>query len=210
MAYMATDAFEYYWQEYDRWYEKHAAVYLSELEVVRGVLPKEGAGVEIGVGTGRFALPLGIRVGVDLSMSMLNLAKKRGIQTVCADAHHLPFKNESFDFAVLVVTLCFLQNPRQAMEETRRVLRSRGTIIIGIIDRDSFLGRLYELKKSKFYEAARFFSVPEVTELLQSVGFSAPSYEQTIFKHPHELKQTEQPKPGYGEGGFVIISAFKE
>ena len=59
--------FDKYYSKYEAWYEKNKYVYLSELEVVKKVLPKEGVGLEIGVGTGRFALPLDIKFGVDTS-----------------------------------------------------------------------------------------------------------------------------------------------
>jgi ubiquinone/menaquinone biosynthesis C-methylase UbiE len=206
---VALDAFEYYWQEYDQWYEKHIPVYLSELEALKRALLPQGNGIEIGVGTGRFASALGVKVGADLSLPMLNQAKQRGIQALCADAHHLPFKDETFDFALIVLTLCFLHDPQQAIAETRRVLRSNGTIILGMIDKDSFLGRLYQLRKSKFYEAARFFSVRQMTRLLKTQAFHTFSYHQTIFKHPNEVKAIEPTKPGHGEGGFVVISAAK-
>jgi len=46
---------------------------------VRVLLPWQGLGLEIGVGTGRFAAPLGIKVGVDPSMAMLAYAAERGV-----------------------------------------------------------------------------------------------------------------------------------
>ena len=49
--------------EYDAWFERHRESYLSELAAVREFFPVGGKGVEIGVGTGRFAGPLGIPTG---------------------------------------------------------------------------------------------------------------------------------------------------
>ena len=42
-------------EKYDRWFDKNRNTYLSELEAVKYFLPAKGKGVEIGVGTGRFA-----------------------------------------------------------------------------------------------------------------------------------------------------------
>ena len=56
--------FEKYYNQYDLWYEKNEFTYLSELEAIREVLPKSGRGLEIGVGTGRFAQSLGIAIGI--------------------------------------------------------------------------------------------------------------------------------------------------
>jgi hypothetical protein len=47
---------------------------------VRSLLPAGGYGVEIGVGTGRFAVSLGIAVGVEPSPAMAELARRRGIE----------------------------------------------------------------------------------------------------------------------------------
>ena len=59
-----TTAFDEQPNDYDAWFENHPDLYLSELEAVRIFIPAKGSGVEIGVGTGRFAVPLGILIGV--------------------------------------------------------------------------------------------------------------------------------------------------
>ncbi|MGQ9673958.1 MAG: hypothetical protein ACUVV5_12660, partial [Candidatus Aminicenantales bacterium] len=48
------------WKSYDEWYDKHPALYQSELAALRKVVPS-GTGLEIGVGTGRLAVPLAVR-----------------------------------------------------------------------------------------------------------------------------------------------------
>ncbi len=65
----------------------------------------------MGVGTGRFALPPGITVGVEPALAMTSIARKRGIEVYEARAEELPFDNESFDFVVMVTTICFLRDP---------------------------------------------------------------------------------------------------
>ena len=46
-------------EEYDRWFDEHPAIYLSELNALR-MAACHGIGLEMGVGTGRFAMPLGV------------------------------------------------------------------------------------------------------------------------------------------------------
>jgi len=60
-----VNIFDRYYKRYDNWYEKNKFAYLSELKTVRKVLPRKGKGLEIGVGTGRFAAALGISTGID-------------------------------------------------------------------------------------------------------------------------------------------------
>ncbi len=179
---------------------------------LRSLLPRSGTGLEVGVGTGRFALPLGITVGVEPAHAMASIARKRSIEVYEARAEEFPFDNESFDFVVMVTTICFLPRPIQALLEVRRVLKPRGCIIMGIIDKDSHLGEAYEAKKSEstFYRYAHFYSVTQVIEWLRELGYDIIRTCQTIFKNPEEIASLEPVKEGYGEGGFVAILAQKE
>lgn len=65
------------------------APYQSELLTIRALLPWDGLGLEIGVGTARFAAPLGVQVGIDPSSAMLRYAAGRGITVVRATAERL-------------------------------------------------------------------------------------------------------------------------
>lgn len=58
-----TGPFDRHSREYEHWFSEHSFVYRSELEAVGSLLSAGGEGLEIGVGSGRFAAPLGIRIG---------------------------------------------------------------------------------------------------------------------------------------------------
>jgi len=83
------DVFEHFVNEYEEWFLKHKFAYLSELKAVKALLP-EGRGVEIGVGTGRFAVPLKIKIGVEPSKRMGKIARRRGILVIEGTAENLP------------------------------------------------------------------------------------------------------------------------
>jgi len=51
------DPFNTHHKRYEAWFTHHQAAYYSELLAVRALLPWQGLGLEIGVGTGRFAGP---------------------------------------------------------------------------------------------------------------------------------------------------------
>jgi len=206
---MIKNIFDQYYQKYDAWYDKHNFVYLSEIEALRKVIPKKGKGLEIGVGTGRFAHALGIQYGVDHSKKCLQIAKKRGIEIKFGHGEKLPFKNFSFDYVAIIITLCFVKDPLKVLSEARRVLKKNGKIIVAIIDKESFLGKFYQKKKSVFYKHANFFGVKELTSLLEKVGFKRFSYYQTIFKLPEKIDSVKKPQKGFGKGGFVVIAAVK-
>jgi SAM-dependent methyltransferase len=132
-----------HWTRYEAWFERHEAAYLSELLALRALVPWSGLGLEIGVGSGRFAAPLGIRVGVDPSPRMLALAPARGIAVVQGVAEVLPFAPASFDHALVATTICFVDSPAYMLAEAHRVLRPGGTLVIGFVDRQSPIGQDY-------------------------------------------------------------------
>jgi len=201
--------FDRYYQKYDAWYDKHKFAYLSELEAIKRVLPKKGKGLEIGVGTGRFAAALGITMGIDPSRNMLEIAKKRGVKVQLDSGEKLYFKNSSFDYVTIIITLCFVKDPLKVLDEARRVLKKNGKIIIGIIDKESFLGKFYQSRKSVFYKQANFFGVRELVDLLKTIGFNRISYYQTIYKLPDKISSIQKAKKGFGKGGFIVIGAYK-
>jgi len=206
---MAWDVFNRYAERYDKWFDLNPFVFKSELIVLRKVLPKDGIGVEIGVGTGRFASSLNIKIGIDPSISMLRIAKKRKINLVRAVSEDLPFLDSSIDFLLMNTVLCYVNDPIRSIREARRVLRPNGKLIIGMIDGDSFLGRIYKSNGSSFYKDARFYPVLDVLSWLRRFDFGEIEVFQTMFKKTSEIKEIEPVKEGYGEGGFVVISSKK-
>ncbi|HKZ42934.1 MAG TPA: class I SAM-dependent methyltransferase [Candidatus Hodarchaeales archaeon] len=203
--------FEDYANEYDEWFLKNAFAYQSEVAALKQFVPPVGTGVEIGAGTGRFAKPLGIQIGVEPAKSMAVLARDRGIAVVRAVAERLPFQESCFDSALMVTTICFLKDPLAALREALRVLKPEGVLVLGIIDKESPIGEAYESSKesSKFYHDARFYSVSEVQRWLETLPCRLIGISQTIFTPPAILTEVEPPKEGYGEGGFVAIAAAK-
>jgi len=197
-------------KRYDEWYEENKFAYLSELEAIKKVLPQKGIGLEIGVGTGRFAAPLGIKYGIDPSEKMLSIASLRGVEIKKSKGENIPFQNSSFDYVAIIFTLCFVTNPKKVLEEAFRVLKKSGKIIIGIIDKNSYLGRHYQNNRGSFYKKAKFFTVEDTAMLIKKAGFHKFSFYQTLFDLPEKITCIENPLKGYGLGGFVVISAVKK
>lgn len=203
-----TSAFDENVSAYDAWFDTNRQLYLAEFEAVRGFIPPHGTGVEIGVGTGRFAASLGITVGVEPSPGMAELARKRGVEVVEGVAESLPFGDETFDFALMVTVVCFLDDVTRAFRETGRILRPHGALIVGFIDGESELGRKYSTKKeeSRFYRDATFFSVTELERYMRQADFSRFAYRQTLFPDRPDPQHVED---GHGKGSFVVVRAVK-
>lgn len=202
-------AFEQHHQRYEDWFERHEAAYVSELLAMRAFVPWQGRGLEIGVGSGRFAAPLGIQVGVDPSPAMLEYAAQRGIEGIEGVGEDLPLADDSFDYAILVTTLCFVDSPEAMLAEARRVLRPCGQLVIGFIDRESRLGQSYAAHQdeSVFYRDATFHSADEVAGLLQDGGFSVTAWGQTLARSLAETREIEPLRSGRGNGAFVVVTA---
>jgi SAM-dependent methyltransferase len=204
--------FETHSQRYEAWFEKHEAAYISELLALRPFVPWEGRGIEIGVGSGRFAAPLGVQVGVDPSPSMLVHAAARGIEAVEGVAENLPFADGSFDHALVVTTLCFVDSPARMLAEARRVLKPGGRLVIGFIDRESTLGQNYLLHQAEsvFYREATFYSADEVARLLLEAEFTACAWGQTLAHSLAETREIEPLRTGRGQCAFVVVSASSQ
>ena len=205
-------AFDRNVDQYEAWFVDHPLAYVSELHAVRELLPPGGSGIEIGIGTGRFAAPLGIKKGIEPSRAMAELAKKKGLEVVSGVAEKLPFTDGEFDFALMVTTVCFLDDVALAFREVHRVLKSGGLLIIGFVDRESPLGKEYQKRKDKsaFYKGATFYSVGELVTFLEKAGFTDFAFRQTLFNPPGDMEKVDPVKKGHGEGSFVVVRGVKK
>ena len=97
--------------------------------------------LDVGTGTGVLVphlLPLlgdaGRVVAVDISPEMLRQAESKAFPATVtfrrADVHHLPFPDSSFDRVICNAAFPHFDNPRLSLREMRRVLRSRGYLVI--------------------------------------------------------------------------------
>jgi len=206
-----TKPFDEYASQYEDWFERNRIVYESELRTIRAQMPKSNNGIKIGVGSGRFAIPLGIKIGIEPSRKMRDIAQKRGIEVIDGVAESLPFDDSQFDFALIVTTICFLDDIEASFKEAYRVLKPSGFLVIGFIDSESPFGKLYQQHKeeSLFYRIATFYKVDDVVFNLKKVGFKNFNFTQTIFHDLAEIRDIETIKEGYGEGSFVVIRAIK-
>jgi ubiquinone/menaquinone biosynthesis C-methylase UbiE len=214
---MAENIFDVLTDQYDAWYDSEDGrpLYKSELKCLRPMVESSpGPILEIGVGTGRFAMHFSEVTGIDPSPNALGMARKRGVKTVAGYGENLPFEDESFGCILIIVTLCFVDRPLDVLREAKRVLRKDGSVIIGLVPRDSVWGAFYEEKKRAghpFYRNARFYTLKDVEDMLRTTGLKIVKIRSTLQQKPDESRRTEEPADGHVDGaGFLCIEAKKD
>jgi SAM-dependent methyltransferase len=200
---------------YDSWFDGEGRlIFAIETRAFQSLLPLlPGPWLEIGVGSGRFAEALGIETGIDPSIKLLTMARRRGICGFLGRGEQIPFSEGTFGTAFVIVTLCFLDAPLAVLGETHRILRPGGKVVLGLVLCESPWGRFYTLKKReghRFYTHATFYSYDEVVGLLRQVGFDVERVISTLFQRPGEVQHMEEPCDGvFGDAGFTIVVGRK-
>ncbi|MDP8003047.1 MAG: class I SAM-dependent methyltransferase [Caldisphaera sp.] len=211
---LVFDPFDLYSIRYDKWYDNHRIIYENELNAVK--IAKEGTrqpSLEIGVGSGRFAKPLNIDLGIDPSDSLLKIAKSRGVNVIKSVGEYLPFSNNKLNTVYILITICFLDDPIKTLKESFRVLKKEGILITGLVPKDSKWGNYYEMLKEKgnpFYRYAKFYTYSEILGMLEESGFHAVEVISTLFQNPNKEEKIDVVVKAYHkDAGFVIIKANK-
>jgi len=200
--------------EYEAWFEEYPFVFQSEVNALQEVMPKGDylRGLEVGTGTGKFAHALGITEAVEPADNMRIKAINKGIGVIDAEAEHLPFHDSSFDYVLMAFCISYFNCIHFAFKEAHRVLKPGGSLILGFLDKDSIIGNEYEAKRpsSTFYKEAIFYSPERIVTELKRSGYKNFVFYQTLFKALNDIKEVEIPKPGFGEGSFVVIRSIKK
>lgn len=126
--------------------------------------------LEVGPGTGVYALPMAGRVGpsgtvagLDLQQQMLDNLDRRAARASASnlelrqgDATALPYEDASVDGAFLVTVLGEVPDRNAALRELRRVLRPGGRVVFGETALDPHLMTLGALKREAQAAGLRF------------------------------------------------------
>lgn len=143
-AWWMTDSAPYPYSQ--RWLLDLPLPFLSLRRLDRMLMPSPGMRIlEIGPGTGLQSLHVAPQLGergrldvVDVQQPMLDHVSARAVKLgvgnivpTLADAHSLPFEDETFDAAYLVTAIGEIPEPAVTLGELRRVLKPAGRLVVG-------------------------------------------------------------------------------
>ncbi|MBC7812034.1 MAG: class I SAM-dependent methyltransferase, partial [Burkholderiales bacterium] len=157
-----------------------------------GHLTLESRVLEIGIGTGRIAVPVAHYVrayyGVDISRPMMNrLRAKQTTEPIYlteGDATQLPFPDAAFDAIVVVHVFHLIPDAASALRELQRVLRPGGVLLHGHGHTRAGIRELWDAWESINPAPSRGVDTDKQGDFLKSEGWQAASGEQT---HEYEV-----------------------
>jgi ubiquinone/menaquinone biosynthesis C-methylase UbiE len=124
---------------YDRFMKKDEAAYQDVIQRIVQELNPEDHVLEIATGTGIIALGLAHHIkcieAIDFAPDMIKAACKKSKQSYVTNinfsvtnAYDLPYASDSFDAVIIANTLHIMPNPKKALAEIRRVLKTNGLL----------------------------------------------------------------------------------
>ena len=181
---------------YEQWFNKPQNRFFFDLEkrlMLDMLKPVRGDSViDIGCGTGANLLSfveMGLQVtGLDPSPYMLDVAAKNlgnRVDLHRGFAEDLPFDDNSFNYACLVTTLEFVEDPQKAFEEACRITKDK--IFIGVLNRYAIKGiqrRIKGIFVKTVYNRGKFFSVWELKQIVRTVLGDVPISWRTTCQLP--------------------------
>jgi len=131
------------------------------MEAMREQTGGRGPVIDVGVGTGRFALPLqrmGIDVvGIDTSRGMVAKAREKGVDGILfADVQNMPFRDASFESALLVHVLHLVGDWTRVVRESARVASSTVLSVIETAEGTDLRKEYRDLRTAMGYPVPRF------------------------------------------------------
>lgn len=213
-------------EKYDQWFETPLGRLIKGYEsklILRMLTPEPGEMIlDAGCGTGIFTaaiLEVGARVvGLELALTMLRRALDRCgdqlFQPVIGDMRRLPIVDATFDKAVSITAIEFIQDAKIAIEELFRVTKPGGSVVVATLNALSPWARRREEAAQKGHPLFRsaVFRSPDAMKGLSSVeGIvqTAIHFEKNDdLDNAPELEKSGRER-GLNTGAFLAICWIK-
>lgn len=161
------------------WHTKKLSIFK---DIINGIKCKKI--LDVGCAAGNFTnnishiFPRAKITGIDAYSRAIEYGKNKypHINFILADAHNLPFKNNSFDLIICYETIEHIIDPLKALKEMRRVLRNDGNALV-VMDSGSLFFRIvwwvWKKTKGKVWQGAHLhpFNHHQLGILIKNAGF---------------------------------------
>lgn len=163
--------------------DSHKDFLIRKFKKVSELIPENSKILDIGCNNGdlRTFLRKPVYFGVDLDKEMIDCLIKNGIKAKSADLnrHPLPFKNEKFDFILLLDILEHVSDPKNLLIQAKSRLNEKGLLVITMPNDYHILNKIRFLLNKPLTEDPfapfghlHFFSIKYGERFLEESGFS--------------------------------------
>lgn len=134
-------------------------------------MPSDGILLDIGGGTGRITSNfLGLVdqiVNVDVTFEMLQVARNKGISSICSVGEKLPFSDSSISRIIIIDALHHINNQERVVADAVRVLKPGGLILIVEPNYDHIGGKLIRIFEAVLFMRSKFLNDKSIENMLR-------------------------------------------
>ena len=181
--------------------------------------------------TSKFILEVGSGTGIvsdlidtsiicsDISYEMCKESVKKHVNVICCDAEKLPIRDNVLDGIISTEVIYYLNNPKNFIESSSRILKKNGKLMISIFNQDmkfvdsirSFL-RIFN-KKMYFDDGHELMKYSDLKELLEESNFKIIYMEKKVifpFKSLHKINLLLEKTRFCYFCFFIIVEAINQ
>lgn len=176
-------------------------------KIIEGINPKKGERIiDLGCGTGYYLFLLS-NLGIKLNLTGFDYDEKaikeahdllyeKKIKFISGDLHKIPFKDNSFDKAVMSEVLEHVDNDKKVLREVYRILKPNGILVISVpsINYPFFwdpinfiLQHFFKIHIQRGFFSGfwsghlRLYSLPDLKIKIEKVGFKIEDVEELTY-----------------------------
>ncbi|MBN2456404.1 MAG: class I SAM-dependent methyltransferase [Sedimentisphaerales bacterium] len=113
--------------------------------------------------------------GLDISKEALNQAPDN-IRTVVGSAENMDFADNSFDAVIYIASLQFIENYKEAIKQTARVLRPGGKLLTMLLNPDSEFFKKKSEKPDSYINKIRHADIREIEKTIAEYFFTQTEF----------------------------------
>ncbi len=208
------------YSEISKTYDKHRSYTEQHMEpLIRFADLKDGMKIlDVGCGTGNLAATLKEHidiesVGIDISFKMLQKARAKTLNVLCANVDFgLPFDDRTFDAVIGSYFLHYIKNIVALIEDCFRILKD-GSRLVFLTSSHDQIEQLHPVIREFFpslveRDKERFPDIPELDNCFKTSGFNSVRHEElTIDRIPIDMTYLEKVKNRFVSTFFLLPEA---